>query len=119
MPVQQDSGQRAEAKKSGSGNERLAPPTINLPKGGGGLQSIGEKFAINSVTCTGSMTVPIATRSGRSGFGPRLLHSYSPGARNGSFEVAWDLSLPCIACKTDKGYPGISMTKNLVGATAV
>lgn len=38
-----------------------APPAINLPKGGGAIRGMGEKFAANPVTGTGSMTVPIAT----------------------------------------------------------
>jgi hypothetical protein len=39
-----------------------APPTIALPKGGGAIRGIGEKFASNPVTGTGSMTVPIPVR---------------------------------------------------------
>jgi hypothetical protein len=50
----------------------VAAPTISLPKGGGAIRGIGEKFAANPVTGTGSMTVPIATSPGRSGFGPQL-----------------------------------------------
>ncbi|HKL82681.1 MAG TPA: hypothetical protein VJ879_09195, partial [Desulfobacter sp.] len=40
-------------------------PTINLPKGGGAIRGMGEKFAANPVTGTGSMTVPIAVSPGR------------------------------------------------------
>ena len=36
-------------------------PTLSLPKGGGAIRGIGEKFAANPVTGTGSMSVPIAT----------------------------------------------------------
>jgi hypothetical protein len=35
-------------------------PAISLPKGGGAIRGIGEKFAANPVTGAGSMTVPIA-----------------------------------------------------------
>jgi len=42
--------------KSGK-TEFAAPPTLSLPKGGGAIQGIGEKFAANPVTGTGSMTV--------------------------------------------------------------
>ena len=45
-------------------------PSLSLPKGGGAIRGLGEKFAANPVTGTGSMTVPIATSPGRSGFGP-------------------------------------------------
>lgn len=66
---------------------------------------MGEKFAANRVTGTGSMTVPIATSPGRSGFGPQLSLSYDSGAGNGPFGFGWSLSLPAITRKTDKGLP--------------
>lgn len=80
-------------------------PAIQLPKGGGAIRGIGEKFAANPVTGTGSMTVPIATSPGRSGFGPQLSLSYDSGAGNGPFGLGWNLSLPSITRKTDKGLP--------------
>jgi RHS repeat-associated protein len=80
-------------------------PTIHLPKGGGAIRGIGEKFAANPVTGTGSMSVPIATSPGRSGFGPQLSLSYDSGAGNGPFGFGWRLSLPSITRKTDKGLP--------------
>ena len=85
--------------------QKLAAPSISLPKGGGAIRGIGEKFAANPVTGTGSMTVPIATSPGRSGFGPQLSLSYDSGAGNGPFGFGWSLSLPAITRKTDKGLP--------------
>ncbi|HEY5741738.1 MAG TPA: SpvB/TcaC N-terminal domain-containing protein [Terrimicrobiaceae bacterium] len=82
-----------------------AAPSISLPKGGGAIRGIGEKFAANPVTGTGSMTVPIATSPGRSGFGPQLALSYDSGAGNGAFGLGWSLQLPQITRKTDKGLP--------------
>lgn len=90
-----------ETKQSPS----FAAPAISLPKGGGAIRGIGEKFAANPVTGTGSMTVPIATSPGRSGFGPQLALSYDSGAGNGPFGFGWNLSLPAITRKTDKGLP--------------
>lgn len=66
---------------------------------------MGEKFAANPVTGTGSMTVPLATSPGRSGFGPQLSLSYDSGAGNGPFGLGWNLSLAAITRKTDKGLP--------------
>ncbi|WP_218032361.1 SpvB/TcaC N-terminal domain-containing protein [Paenibacillus glycanilyticus] len=83
----------------------LKAPTISLPKGGGAIRGMGEKFAANPVTGTGSMSVPIATSPGRSGFGPQLSLSYDSGAGNGVFGLGWNLSLPAITRKTDKGLP--------------
>jgi hypothetical protein len=82
-----------------------APPTVSLPKGGGAIKGMGEKFAANPVTGTGSMSVPIATSPGRAGFGPQLSLSYDSGAGNGMFGMGWSLSLPSITRKTDKGLP--------------
>src|SRR2546429_3034883 len=76
-------------------------PVISLPKGGGAIRGIGEKFAANPVTGTGSMSVPIATSPGRSGFGPQLSLAYDSGAGNGPFGFGWLLSLPQITRKTE------------------
>lgn len=81
------------------------PPAITLPKGGGGIRGIGEKFAANPVTGTGSLSVPIATSPGRAGFGPQLSLSYDSGSGNGPFGFGWSLGLPQITRKTDKGLP--------------
>jgi hypothetical protein len=83
----------------------VSAPSISLPKGGGAIRGIGEKFAANPVTGTGSMTVPIATSPGRSGFGLQLSLSYDSGSGNGPFGFGWSLSLPSITRKTDKGLP--------------
>jgi RHS repeat-associated protein len=81
------------------------PPAISLPKGGGAIKGMGEKFAANPVTGTGSMSVPIATTPGRSGFGPQLSLSYDSGFGNGMFGMGWSLALPMVTRKTDKGLP--------------
>lgn len=101
-----------EAQRSPADKGRASPssadsrtPTIQLPKGGGAIRGIGEKFAANPVTGTGSMSVLIATSPGRSGFGPQLSLSYDSGAGNGPFGFGWSPSLPSITRKTDKGLP--------------
>src|SRR5574341_1080877 len=81
----------------------VTAPSISLPKGGGAIRGIGEKFAANPVTGTGSMTVPIATSPGRLGFGPQLSLAYDSGAGNGPFGFGWNLAIPQITRKTDKG----------------
>jgi RHS repeat-associated protein len=80
-------------------------PSLSLPKGGGAIRGIGEKFAVDAATGSGSMSVPIAASTGRSGFGPQLSVSYSSGSGNGPFGFGWTLSLPAISRKTDKGLP--------------
>ena len=54
----------------------VASPTLSLPKGGGAVRGIGEKFSANPVTGTSSLMVPIPTSAGRSGFGPHLNLTY-------------------------------------------
>src|SRR4030095_9543197 len=97
--------QRSNQSQSDQGKDLVTPPVISLPKGGGAIRGIGEKFAANPVTGTGSMTVPIAASPGRSGFGPQLALSYDSGGGNGPFGFGWNLSLPPITIKTDKGLP--------------
>src|SRR5215475_12730508 len=96
--VQQSAGDQHNKNNAGL-------PTIFLPKGGGALHGIGEKFAANPVTGTGSLSVPIAVSPGRAGFGPQLALSYDSGAGNGPFGLGWSLSLPAITRRTDKGLP--------------
>ncbi|HWN70556.1 MAG TPA: SpvB/TcaC N-terminal domain-containing protein, partial [Haliangium sp.] len=80
-------------------------PSLALPRGGGAIRGMGEKFAANPVTGTGSFTVPIAVSPGRSGFAPQLTLSYDSGSGNGPFGWGFSLSLPAITRKTDKGLP--------------
>ncbi|MEO8562247.1 MAG: SpvB/TcaC N-terminal domain-containing protein [bacterium] len=85
--------------------QRIALPTLSLPKGGGAIRGIGEKFAANPVTGTGSTSVPIPTSPGRAGFGPQLALTYDSGSGNGPFGFGWSLAVPAITRKTDKGLP--------------
>lgn len=95
----------AASEPTGAGYSGLQPPAISLPKGGGAIRAIGEKFAANPATGAGSMTVPIAASPGRAGFGPQLSLSYDSGSGNGPFGLGWSLGLPAITRKTDKGLP--------------
>ena len=83
----------------------LQAPAINLPRGGGAIRSMGEKFTANPLTGTGSLSIPIAVSPGRSNFGPQLSLTYDSGSGNGPFGFGWSLSLPQITRKTDKGLP--------------
>jgi hypothetical protein len=93
------------AEKGSEPQFRVEAPQVSLPKGGGAIRGIGEKFAANPVTGTGSMTAPIYSSPGRSGFGPKLSLSYDSGSGNSPFGFGWSLSIPAINRKTDKGLP--------------
>lgn len=93
---------KPQSSESSENQSKL--PSISH-KSGGAIRDIGEKFAANPVTGTGSLSVPIFTSPGRSGFGPQLSLSYDSGSGNGPFGFGWNLSVPCITRKTDKGLP--------------
>ncbi|HVG22229.1 MAG TPA: SpvB/TcaC N-terminal domain-containing protein [Blastocatellia bacterium] len=100
-----------DQKRGGDNNHAVTDknntslPSISLPKGGGAVRGIGEKFAANPVTGTGSMRVPIPTSPGRPGFAPELSLAYDSGTGNGPFGFGWSLSLPSVTRKTDRGLP--------------
>ncbi|HEX9200978.1 MAG TPA: SpvB/TcaC N-terminal domain-containing protein [Acidobacteriaceae bacterium] len=83
-------------------------PQIGVPKGGGAIRGIAEKFATSAATGSGSLSVPIATSPGRAGFSPQIAVTYDTGAGNGPFGLGWTLGLPSITRKTDKGLPQYS-----------
>ncbi|KAK4165588.1 YD repeat-containing protein [Cladorrhinum sp. PSN259] len=102
-----------DMSNNGNGNKASAPmgnspfslPSITLPKAGGSVGGMGEKFAVNAATGTASITIPVATSPGRNGNGVQLALSYDSGAGNGPFGMGWSLSTPSIRRKTDKGIP--------------
>ncbi|MES2937601.1 MAG: SpvB/TcaC N-terminal domain-containing protein [Pseudomonadota bacterium] len=98
-------GSPADRKQAPPPRADARTPAIQLPKGGGAIRSIGEKFAANPVTGTGAMSVPIGTSPGRSGFGPQLALAYDSGAGSGPFGFGWALALPSVTRRTDRGLP--------------
>lgn len=88
-----------------SNKSGAAQQAISLPKGGGAIKGIGETFQPNLFSGTGNHSVPIALSPGRNGFGPTLSLQYSSGNGNGAFGLGWELSIPRITRKTEKGLP--------------
>jgi RHS repeat-associated protein len=86
---------------------------ISLPKGGGALHGMGEKFSPDLHTGTGNFTIPISLPSGRNGFQPQLNLVYSTGNGNGQFGLGWNLSIPGVSRKTSKGVPRYDETKDV------
>jgi RHS repeat-associated protein len=80
-------------------------PEIKLPKGGGALKGIDEKFQVNPVNGTNSVSIPLPVAPARAGFSPSLGIQYSSGGGNGLFGMGWGLGLPSIRRKTDKQLP--------------
>ena len=90
-----------------------ASQTISLPKGGGALQGIGEKFSADLFTGTANFSVPIEVPAGRNGIQPQLSLGYSSGTGNGPFGLGWNLGVPGIARRTSKGIPRYDDTRDV------
>jgi RHS repeat-associated protein len=86
-------------------DEKEADAPLSLPTGGGAISGIGETFQPNLFSGTADFSIPIPTTPGRAGFGPQLSLRYSSGNGNGPFGLGWQLSVPRIARKTEKGLP--------------
>ncbi|WP_434422040.1 SpvB/TcaC N-terminal domain-containing protein [Nannocystis pusilla] len=96
--------QNAQSPAPAAPNPSELAPSISLPKGGGALKNIGDKFEANAFSGSGGMSIPIAVSPGR-GLSPTLALGYSTGAGNGPFGMGWQLSVASISRKTDKGLP--------------
>ncbi len=59
-------------------------PSISLPKGGGAIKGIDEKFSVNAVNGTASFSIPLPFSPARA-LTPSLGLSYNSGAGNGVF----------------------------------
>jgi RHS repeat-associated protein len=96
---------RALFTSSIANQEQHKIPEISLPKGGGAIKGIDEKFEVNPVNGTNSVSIPLPVSPSRGGFAPNLSISYGSGQGNGLFGMGWGLNLPSIQRKTDKQLP--------------
>jgi hypothetical protein len=80
-------------------------PKLELPKGGGALRGIDEKFTVNASNGTASLSVVVPLTPNRDGFTPSCRLSYSSGAGNGPFGLCWSLDTPGIQRRSDKRLP--------------
>jgi RHS repeat-associated protein len=83
----------------------IQSPSISLPKGGGALRNIDEKFTINAVNGTASFSMPLPFSKTRSACAPAINLSYNSGSGNSEFGLGWSLDIPFIQRKTDKKLP--------------
>lgn len=79
-------------------------PSVSLPKGGGAIKSIDEKFELNAVNGSANFSIPLPSGSAR-GFGASLSIAYNSGSGNGIFGMGWSLSIPSIRRKTEQELP--------------
>ncbi len=88
-------------------------PQISLPKGGGALKGIDEKFQVNAANGTAGFSIPLPLSPNRNGFTPQMSLSYNSGVGNGLFGIGWDIDLPSIQRRTDKKLPRYFDTNNV------
>ena len=101
---QNSSAQFLKTDRGKTKSNAIETPSIALPKGGGAIKGIDEKFSVNAVNGTASFSIPLPFSPAR-GASPALGLSYNSGAGNGVFGLGWTLSLPSIKRKTDKKLP--------------
>ncbi|HEY9257196.1 SpvB/TcaC N-terminal domain-containing protein, partial [Chitinophaga sp.] len=92
-----------DAGSSSSGATQT--PVIALPKGGGAIKGVDEKFNVNAVSGTAAFSIPIPYSPGRNGYMPGFDLSYHSGSGNGSFGLGWEVTIPAISRKTEDGLP--------------
>src|SRR3954471_23360729 len=80
-------------------------PSISLPKGGGAIKSIDEKFSVNAANGTAAYNIPLPFSPGRGGSSPALALSYNSGGGNSIFGLGWGTDYPSIQRKTEKKLP--------------
>ena len=112
-PVKSNSDNRQElgsdvsslTQERATDSNAIQIPEISLPKGGGAIKSIDEKFEVNAVNGTAGFAIPLPITPGRSGFSPSLSLNYNSGGGNSPYGLGWSVSYPMIQRKTDKKIP--------------
>src|SRR5687768_1693647 len=92
----------------GSSSEKTGASSqaIQVPKGSGTIEGMGESFSMQLSTGIGTFSVPIAIPRARGGAQPSLSLAYSSSSGWGIAGVGWDMGVPFIARQTDRGIPG-------------
>ncbi len=98
-------GANGTREKVGTRIESVQIPEISLPKGGGALKGIDEKFEVNAANGTAGFSIPLPASPGRNGFSPALSLNYNSGSGNSPFGLGWALAHAGIQRKTDKKLP--------------
>lgn len=83
----------------------VSPQVLSLPKGGGAIRGLGEKFQPDLHTGTGNFSIPLDLPPARNDFAPKLALSYSTGAGNGPFGLGWSVGISSVTRKTSSGIP--------------
>jgi hypothetical protein len=98
--VQADANNNRAAKNNSS-----STPQISLPKGGGAIRHIDEKFSVNPANGSSGLSIPFPFSASRNGFMPGMSLGYNSGSGNSPFGLGWNAEPPAIARRTDKKFP--------------
>lgn len=90
--------------KSQAGGRHISVIESSLPKGGGSMRGVGESFTSDEFTGAATLTLPLAASPCR-GAEPQLALTYSSGYGNGVFGLGFELAVPSVARRTEKGIP--------------
>ena len=96
------SSNREEAKLQ---SNQIQIPSITLPKGGGAIKSIDDKFQVNAANGTAGFSIPFPFSPSRNSFIPGMALSYNSGSGNSIFGLGWNAEPPSITRKTEKKLP--------------
>lgn len=88
-----------------AGESAGALPRITLPTGGGAIRGIEEQFQANPATGTATLALPLPVGPARQGFAPTLALAYDSGTGNSPFGLGWQVAVPSVARKTERGLP--------------
>src|SRR5260370_30401809 len=84
---------------------QLDAPALSLPKGGGAIRSIEEKFTVKPSNGTAGLSLPLPLSPARNGFVPPVRLSYNSGSGNSVVGLGWSLDMPSIRRRTDHRLP--------------
>ncbi len=101
---EKSSSQLFASEGGGAKSNSIEIPSLSLPTGGGAIKGIDEKFSVNAVNGTASLSVPLPFSPAREA-SPALSLHYDSGAGNSVFGLGWKSSLPSIKRKTDGELP--------------
>src|SRR5579859_1713535 len=80
-------------------------PALSLPKGGGAIRSIDEKFTVNPSNGTAALSLPLPFSPARNGFLPPVRLSYNSGSGNSVAGLGGWLDMTSIRRSTDHRLP--------------
>lgn len=99
------SGENEPGKNNSSSYASSNAPQISLPKGGGAIRSIDEKFSVNASNGTSGFSISLPFSASRNSFAPSMSLSYNSGSGNSIFGLGWIADAPSIARKTQNRLP--------------